>query len=106
MGFRRSGLARQLQVPQGEARDYITAYFERFPGINPIWKPPRLPRMRMGMWIHYLGGRLYISGITSPNQAQRGFAERQAINAPIQGTAADIIKLAMVRMPAAIADSG
>ena len=52
------------------------------------------------------GRRLYINGITSSNQAQRGFAERQAINAPIQGTAADIIKQAMVRMPAALTAKG
>ena len=100
------GLARQLQVPQGEARDYITAYFERFPGIKSYMEATKTAAHVDGYVETLFGRRLYISGITSPNQAQRGFAERQAINAPIQGTAADIIKLAMVRMPAAIADSG
>ena len=100
------GLARQLQVPQGEARDYITAYFERFPGIKSYMEATKHAAHADGYVETLFGRRLYISGITSPNQAQRGFAERQAINAPIQGTAADIIKLAMVRMPAAIADSG
>ena len=100
------GLARQLQVPQGEARDYIAAYFARFPGIKSYMEATKHAAHVDGYVETLFGRRLYISGITSSNQAQRGFSERQAINAPIQGTAADIIKQAMVRMPSAIADSG
>ena len=100
------GLARQLMIPQGEARDYIAAYFERFPGIRDYMDEMKLKAREDGFVETLFGRRLYISGITASNPAQRGFAERQAINAPIQGTAADIIKQAMVRMPAALAAAG
>ena len=93
------GLARQLTIPQSEARSYITAYFERFPGIKTYMDEMKLKAREEGFVETLYGRRLYIQGITSSNGAQRGFAERQAINAPIQGTAADIIKQAMVRMP-------
>ncbi|MCE2517870.1 MAG: DNA polymerase I, partial [Alphaproteobacteria bacterium] len=100
------GLARQLGIPQGEARSYIDAYFDRFPGIKQYMTDMKLQAREDGYVETLFGRRLYIQGITSSNGAQRGFAERQAINAPIQGTAADIIKQAMVRMPAAITASG
>lgn len=100
------GLARQLMIPQGEARDYIAAYFERFPGIRAYMDEMKLKAREDGFVETLFGRRLYISGITASNPAQRGFAERQAINAPIQGTAADIIKQAMVRMPAALCEAG
>lgn len=105
-GISAFGLARQLSVPQGEARDYISAYFERFPGIKTYMDEVKLAAHEQGYVETLFGRRLYINGITSSNQAQRGFAERQAINAPIQGTAADIIKQAMVRMPAALTAKG
>ena len=105
-GISAFGLGRQLHVPQREARDYIEAYFERFPGIKTYMDATKLGAHEQGYVETLFGRRLYINGITSANQAQRGFAERQAINAPIQGTAADIIKQAMVRMPAAILASG
>ncbi len=105
-GISAFGLARQLSVPQGEARDYIAAYFERFPGIKTYMDEVKLAAHEQGYVETLFGRRLHINGITSSNQAQRGFAERQAINAPIQGTAADIIKQAMVRMPEALTQSG
>ena len=99
------GLARQLAIPQGEARDYIRAYFERFPGIRGYMDDMKLKAREDGFVETLFGRRLYITGITASNLAQRGFAERQAINAPIQGTAADIIKLAMVQMPKTLAEA-
>ena len=99
------GLARQLAIPQGEARDYIRAYFERFPGIRGYMDDMKLKAREDGFVETLFGRRLYIMGITASNPAQRGFAERQAINAPIQGTAADIIKLAMVQMPKTLAEA-
>jgi DNA polymerase-1 len=99
------GLARQLGIPQGEARSYIDAYFDRFPGIKQYMQDMKLKAREDGYVETLFGRRLYIQGITASNPAQRGFAERQAINAPIQGTAADIIKLAMVMMPPALKDA-
>ncbi len=96
------GLARQLGIPQSEARSYIGAYFDRFPGIKDYMTDMKLKAREDGFVETLYGRRLYINGITSSNGAQRGFAERQAINAPIQGTAADIIKQAMVRMMPAL----
>ena len=100
------GLARQLGIARGEARSYIEAYFERFPGIQQYMSDMKLQAREDGFVETLFGRRLYIQGITSSNGAQRGFAERQAINAPIQGTAADIIKQAMVRMPKALCEAG
>lgn len=99
------GLARQLGIPQSEARSYIKAYFDRFPGIKDYMTDIKLKAKEYGFVETLYGRRLYISGITASNGAQRGFAERQAINAPIQGTAADIIKQAMVRMPPALMEA-
>ena len=99
------GLARQLGISNSEARSYIDAYFERFPGIKDYMTEMKLKAREDGYVETLYGRRLYISGITSSNGAQRGFAERQAINAPIQGTAADIIKQAMVRMPSALGEA-
>ncbi len=100
------GLARQLGIPQSEARAYIGAYFDRFPGIKDYMTDMKLKAREDGFVETLYGRRLYINGITASNGAQRGFAERQAINAPIQGTAADIIKQAMVRMMPALAAAG
>ena len=100
------GLARQLGIPNSEARSYIDAYFERFPGIKEYMTDVKLKAREDGYVETLYGRRLYIKGITSSNGAQRGFAERQAINAPIQGTAADIIKQAMVRMMPALKEAG
>ena len=100
------GLARQLGIRQGEARDYINAYFENFPGIRAYMDRIKLEARETGHVETLFGRRIHIAGITASNPAQRGFAERQAINAPIQGSAADIIKRAMVRFPSALAEAG
>ena len=100
------GLARQLGIPQGEARSYIDAYFARFPGIKQYMNDVKLKAYEDGYVETLFGRRLYIPGIETAKGPTRGFLERQAINAPIQGTAADIIKQAMVRMGAAITASG
>jgi len=100
------GLARQLGIGQGEARDYINAYFENFPGIRGYMDRIKLEARETGHVETLFGRRIHIGGITASNPAQRGFAERQAINAPIQGSAADIIKRAMVRLPDALRDAG
>jgi len=100
------GLARQLGIAQGDARDYINAYFDRFPGIRAYMDAAR----QFARTNHYVetvfGRRIHIPQIDARNQAVRGFAERQAINAPIQGSAADIIKRAMIRLPAELAQAG
>ena len=100
------GLARQLGIRQGEARDYIAAYFENFPGIRTYMDKIKTEARETGFVETLFGRRIHINGITSSNPAQRGFAERQAINAPIQGSAADIIKRAMIRLPAALRSAG
>ncbi|MDC2981378.1 DNA polymerase I [SAR116 cluster bacterium] len=100
------GLARQLGIRQGEARDYINAYFENFPRIRAYMDRIKLEARETGHVETLFGRRIHITGITASNPAQRGFAERQAINAPIQGSAADIIKRAMVRLPSALAQAG
>ena len=101
-GISAFGLARQLSIPQGEARDYIAAYFERFPGIRNYMDEMKAQARDAGFVETLFGRRLYINGLKSSNPAMRGFAERQAINAPIQGSAADIIKRAMARLPDAL----
>ena len=100
------GLARQLGIRQGEARDFINAYFENFPGIRSYMERIKLEAREAGHVETLFGRRIHIGGITAGNPAQRGFAERQAINAPIQGSAADIIKRAMIRIPGALAEAG
>ena len=105
-GISAFGLARQLGIRQGEARDYIAAYFENFPGIKNYMEQIKVSARETGCVETLFGRRIHISGIKSSNPAARGFAERQAINAPIQGTAADIIKRAMIRLPAALAAAG
>jgi DNA polymerase-1 len=96
------GLARQLSVPQGEARDFITAYLERFPGIKSYMDEAK-HLVRDQHFVETLfGRRIHIPQIVEKNPAMRSFAERQAINAPIQGSAADIIKRAMCRLPDAL----
>lgn len=96
------GLARQLSVPQGEARDYIKAYLDRFPGIKSYMDDAK-QFARDHQFVETLfGRRIHIPQIAEKAPAMRGFAERQAINAPIQGSAADIIKRAMCRLPAAL----
>jgi DNA polymerase-1 len=96
------GLARQLGVEQSEAAAYIRAYFERYPGIRDYMDKAKAEAKKLGYVTTLFGRRCHVPGITDKNPARRAFAERQAINAPIQGTAADIIKRAMIRIPAAL----
>lgn len=97
------GLARQLSIPQGEARAYIDAYFQRYPGIRDYMERTKAQAREHGYVTTPFGRRCHVPGIKDKNPARRSFAERAAINAPLQGGAADVIKKAMVRIPAALA---
>jgi len=96
------GLARQLSIPQKEAKLYIDAYFERYPGIRDYMDETKTFARAHGYVETIFGRRCYLRGINDRNPAHRSFAERQAINAPLQGSAADIIKRAMIRMQPAL----
>jgi DNA polymerase-1 len=100
------GLARQLQIEPGEARAFIDAYFARYPGIRTYMERTKEEARIAGYVVTPFGRRCWIAGISDKNPARRGYAERQAINAPLQGGAADIIKRAMVRLPAAMRAAG
>ncbi|MEO8801814.1 MAG: DNA polymerase I [Rudaea sp.] len=95
-GMSAFGLARQLGIGRGEAADYIKRYFERYPGVQAFMQTTRDAAHRDGFVETLFGRRLYLNQINSRNQGQRAGAERAAINAPMQGTAADIIKRAMI----------
>jgi len=99
------GLARQLGIPRGEAQRYIDAYFKRYPGIKDYMERTKKQAHDQGYVETEFGRKCHMRGINEKNQALRGNAERAAINAPIQGGAADIIKLAMTRVPAALEDA-
>ncbi|MEM6603410.1 MAG: DNA polymerase I [Pseudomonadota bacterium] len=95
-GISAFGLARQLKIPQSEAKHYIDTYFERLPQIKHYMDVTKERAKQQG-YVETLYGRpIYIKDIQTRNYMQRSFAERAAINAPIQGTAADVIKLAMI----------
>jgi len=105
-GISAFGLGNQIGVPQGEAANYIRAYFERFPGIRAYMERIKSDARRTGYVETIFGRKCWIPGIRDPNPARRGGAERQAINAPLQGSAADIIKRAMSRLPAKLTAAG
>ena len=100
------GLARQLGVAQGEAKTYIEAYFERYPGIRDYMERAKKDARAHGFVTTLFGRHCHLPGINDKNPAHRSFSERAAINAPIQGSAADIIKLAMLPMERGLADAG
>jgi DNA polymerase I len=100
------GLARQLGITPGEARSYIGRYFERYPGILEYMEQTKKTARDKGYVVSPFGRRCWVPGIADKNGARRAYAERQAINAPLQGGAADIIKRAMVRLPAALKAEG
>ena len=102
-GISAFGLSKYLGCAPGEAQDYIRAYFERYPGVRVYMDECRAFARRHGFVRTLFGRKVHVPGINEKNPAKRGFAERQAINAPIQGSAADIIKRAMLRVPGAIA---
>ena len=104
-GISAFGLGAQIGVPQSEAAAYIRAYFERFPAIRAYMERIKTDCRRTGYVETIFGRKCWISGIRDANPARRAGAERQAINAPLQGSAADIVKRAMIRIPAALADA-
>lgn len=95
-GMSAFGLARQLAIPRGDAQDYIDLYFERYPGVRVYMDRVREDAAAKGYVETIFGRRLYLPDITASNFQRRQGAERAAINAPMQGSAADIIKLAMI----------
>jgi len=97
-GMSAFGLARQLGIERGAAQDYVNTYFERYPGVKRYMDQTREQARRDGFVTTVLGRRLHLPEIRSRNSQRRQYAERSAINAPMQGTAADIIKLAMIRV--------
>jgi DNA polymerase-1 len=105
-GISAVGLAAQLGIPRGEAATYIKTYFERFPGIKDYMEAMKAEARRTGYVTTLFGRKVHYPEINTKNPSLRGNYERAAINAPIQGSAADIIRRAMVRMPDALAKAG
>jgi DNA polymerase-1 len=97
------GLARNLRIPRAEAQGFIDRYFERFPGIKAYMDATIAFAQKQGYVQTLFGRRIHTPEINAKGPTA-GFAKRAAINAPIQGTAADVIRRAMIRMPAAIRD--
>lgn len=97
-GMSSFGLARNLGIENAAAKNYIDRYFQRYPGVKQYMDETRLAAKSRGYVETVFGRRLYLPEINSPNGPRRGSAERQAINAPMQGTAADLIKLAMIEV--------
>jgi DNA polymerase-1 len=95
-GMSAFGLARQLGIPRDEAQKYVDLYFARYPGVKAYMDRTRAQAREQGYVETVFGRRLYLPDIKARQQAQRQYAERSAINAPMQGTAADIIKKAMI----------
>jgi len=101
-GLSAFGLSQQIGIDQGEARKFIAAYFEKYAGVR-SWIDQTLDQARRDLKVRTLFGRIRpIPDINSKNPNQRGFAERTAVNTPLQGTAADLIKIAMIRIDAAL----
>ncbi len=105
-GISRWGLAGRLEVTPDEAQALIARYFERFPGISDYITDTLESARAKGYTETLFGRKTWFPRIKAPNQNERAGSERAAINAPIQGTSADLIKRAMARMPAALADAG
>ena len=95
-GMSAFGLARQLGIERAAAQQYMDRYFTRYPGVADYMKRTREAAREAGYVETVFGRRLWLPEIKSGNPARRGGAERAAINAPMQGTAADLIKLAMI----------
>jgi DNA polymerase-1 len=105
-GISAFGLAAQLGIAKQEAGEYITTYFKRFPGIRDYMETTKKRAHEQGYVETIFGRRVHYPEINTRNPSMRGFLERAAINAPIQGSAADIIRRAMIRMPAALKGAG
>jgi DNA polymerase-1 len=105
-GISAFGLANQLGIPREEAGAYIKSYFERFPGIR-TYVDRQQRQVRAEAFVTTIFGRkVHVPAARGKSQAERSFADRVAINAPLQGAAADIMRRAMIRMPAALRDAG
>jgi DNA polymerase-1 len=105
-GISAFGLARQLSITGGEAKLYIDAYFKRYPEIRAYMDRTKEQAREFGYVLTPFGRRCWVPRIRDKIPALRAYAERQAINAPLQGGAADIIKRAMVKLPKALRDAG
>jgi DNA polymerase-1 len=101
-GISAFGLANQLGIGQPEARDYIAKYFQRYPGIRDYMEITKTYARKNGYVKTPFGRKIHLKYINEKNQGLRAFSERAAINAPLQGGAADIIKRAMIRLPPAL----
>jgi DNA polymerase-1 len=105
-GMSAFGLARQLGISRPAAQEYVDRYFQRYPGVKAFMDRTREQAREQGFVETVFGRRLYLPEIKHSNAQRRQYAERTAINAPMQGTAADIIKLAMIGCDAWLRDSG
>lgn len=103
-GISAFGLARQLDCSRSDAKGFIDAYFARFPEIPAFMEATKEEARKYGYVQTLFGRKCFVPGINDKNGMRRSFAERQAINAPLQGTAADIIKLAMIRIDRRLAE--
>lgn len=103
-GMSAFGLARNLGIDRGQAQDYVALYFSRYPGVRDFMERMRQQARDQGYVETLFGRRLYLNDINARNQGLRAGAERAAINAPMQGTAADIIKRAMVKVDSWLQD--
>jgi DNA polymerase-1 len=101
-GISAFGLSAQLGIAKQEAGEYISTYFKRFPGIRDYMEETKKKAHEQGFVETIFGRRIHYPEINTKNPSMRGFLERASINAPIQGSAADIIRRAMIRMPAAL----
>ena len=95
-GMSAFGLGKQLGIPRGQAQEYVDLYFDRYPGVKAYMDDIRESASKLGYVETVFGRRLYLPEINARNAQRRQYAERSAINAPMQGTAADIIKKAML----------
>jgi DNA polymerase-1 len=100
------GLAQRLEIGRSEAKEITAAYFARFPSVSAYIERTIAQARATGYVSTILGRRRYMPGLTSGNYMLRAAAEREATNAPLQGSAADLMKLAMVRIDRALEDSG
>jgi DNA polymerase-1 len=105
-GMSAFGLAKQLGIPRYEAKDYVDLYFERYPGVAEYMDRTREQAKQDGYVETVFGRRLYLPDINARNAQRRQYAERSAINAPMQGSAADIIKLAMSSVSSWLHENG
>jgi DNA polymerase-1 len=105
-GLSAFGLSQNMGITPAEAKEFITAYFEKYKGVR-AFIDRTLEEARRDLKVKTLFGRVRpIPDINSKNSNQRGFAERTAVNTPLQGTAADLIKVAMIRIDSALRESG